>query len=249
MCQPSSIADAGIKNETRMREMNVDSTTFEVLLQDKDDDSSSDEKDDSSTVVNKSMDPLVRFDGWSFHQKDDQYPFQILGADDNDIQPRVLTPSIMEALRGFFPFNVSESNFWLKYSLVRDGASLATLLSRVRASTYTIVGVETNHGEVFGSFTGSPWRVGTKWYGSGESFLWRLKRSRLTSQKNSHHSNFENKMEVYPYTGYDELVQYCTTKTMAVGGGDWRNLPCPFDDEPKGIGFMVDGDLQVSIAL
>ena len=242
MCQPSSLSDAGVKVDTRKKGSNTTRSTFEVLLQD---DDNSDGQDDSSTVVNKKGDPLVRYDGWSFHQVGDQYPFQILGADDIDVQPRVLTPSIMEALRGFFPFAVSESNFWLKFSLVRDGASLATLLSRVRASTYTIVGVETNHGEVFGSFTGSPWRVGNKWYGSGESFLWRLKRSRLTSQRNSNHSNFENKMEVYPFTGYDDLVQYCTTKTMAVGGGDWVNLPCPFDDEPKGIGFMVDGDLQV----
>jgi hypothetical protein len=50
-------------------------------------------------------------------------------------------------------------------------------------------------------------------------------------------------MEVYPFTGYDELVQYCTPKTMAIGGGDWIDVPCPFDNEPRGVGFMIDGDL------
>jgi hypothetical protein len=184
----------------------------------------------------------VRYDGWSV-QKQAEYPFSMLGAGDVRVQPRVLTPSIMEALRGFSPYNSSESNFWLKFSLVRDGASLATLLSSVRASTYTIIGVETDDGEVFGSFTGSPWRTGTKWFGSGEAFLWRLKKSRITSLRNSHRSNFENEMEVYPFTGYDELVQYCTPKTMAIGGGDWIDVPCPFDNEPRGVGFMIDGDL------
>ena len=186
---------------------------------------------------------LIRFDGWSFHKKGDHAPFTILGADDASVQPRVLTPSIMEALRGFFPYSISESNFWLKFSLIRDGTSLATLLNAVRASNYTIIGVETTHGDVFGSFTGSPWRTGTKWFGSGEAFLWRLKKSRLTSVRNSALQDFENEMEVYPYTGYDDLVQYCTSKTIAVGGGTWLNLPCPFDDEPLGIGFMIDGDL------
>jgi hypothetical protein len=184
----------------------------------------------------------VRFDGWSNH-KAAEYPFRILGADDSQLKPRVLTPSIMEAFQGFLPYVISESNFWLKYSLVGDGASLATLLSCIRTSTHTIIGIETNEGEVFGSFTGTPWRAGTRWFGTGEAFLWRLKKSRFTSPKNASRSNFENEMEVYPYTGDDELVQYCTSKTIAVGGGDWIGNPCPFQDEPRGIGFMIDGDL------
>jgi hypothetical protein len=172
-----------------------------------------------------------------------EYPFLILGADGDNLSPRVMTPAMMEALRGFMPYRMSESNFWLKFSLVRDGASLPTLLATIRGSAYTMIGVETNHGEVFGSFTGTPWRTGGKWFGSGEAFLWRLKKPRYTSRHNSRKPNFEREMEVYPYTGYDELVQYCTPKTIAVGGGDWRDIPCPFDEDTKGIGFMIDGDL------
>ena len=173
-----------------------------------------------------------------------EYPFRILGADGKNVEPRVLTPSIMEVLRGFFPDSLRKSNLWLKFSMARDGASLATLLSTVRASAYTIIGVETMHGEVFGSFTGSPWRTGTRWYGSGnDAFLWRLKKARMTTPKNSNPSSSGNEMEVYPFTFFDNLVQYCTTKTIAVGGGDWSDNPCPFDNEPMGIGFMIDGDL------
>ena len=187
-------------------------------------------------------DHLVRFDGWA-QQRSMEFPFRILGADGDNLEPRVLTPSMMEAFRGFLPYAITESNFWLKFSLARDGASLATLLATIRASTYTIIGVETLNGEVFGSFTGVPWITGTKWYGNGEAFLWRLKKSRITSSKNSNQSDYENEMEVYPFTGYDYLVQYCTSKTIAIGGGDWVDHSCPFDDEPKGIGLMIDGDL------
>jgi hypothetical protein len=191
-----------------------------------------------------SRDQLVRFDGWSFQDKI-EYPFLILGADGDGLNPRVVTPAMMEALRSFMPYKMSESNFWLKFSLVRDGASLETLLTTVRASTYTLIGVETNHGEVFGSFTGTPWRIGSKWYGTGEAFLWRLKKRRCASPKNSKKSNFEREIEVYPFTADDDLVQYCTSKTIAVGGGDWQhnNNPCPYEDSEKGIGFMIDCDL------
>jgi hypothetical protein len=197
---------------------------------------------DDPELNDRSKDELVRFDGWSF-QRSIEYPFLILGADGDDLNPRVMTPSMMEALRGFMPYRVSESNFWMKYSLVRDGASLATLLASVRGSTYTLIGVETNHGEVFGSFSGTPWRISGKWYGNGEAFLWRLKKPRYTSPTNSRKPNFEREMEVYPYTGYDEMVQFCTAKTIAVGGGDWLGIPCPFNNDTKGIGFMIDGDL------
>ena len=206
-----------------------------LLVRDSEDDDENFEDDNEE---------LVRFDGWSNHRSDD-YPFRILDAADPNIRPRVLTPSIMEALQGFFPYQAAESNFWLKFSMNRDGASLAKLLDTIRASTHTIIAVETMHGEIFGSFTSTPWRAGTKWFGTGEAFLWRLKKSRMTSPKNSKLDNFENEMEVYPYTGYDDLVQYCTSKTIAIGGGDWtrENFVSPFDDEPKGIGLMIDGDL------
>jgi hypothetical protein len=216
-------------------------TTDIRLLVREEDDFEEDTAFDESSMVDDGK--FVRFDGWS-HHKSMEFPFRIIGADDDRyLEPRVLTPPMMEAFRGFLPYKVTESNFWLKFSLVRDGASIDTLLATVRASTYTIIGVETTNGEVFGAFCGTAWKVNNKWFGNGEAFLWRLKKSRLTSTKHIQEAKFENEMEVYPYTGYDVLVQYCTSRTIAVGGGDWYKHECPFEDEPKGIGFMVDGDL------
>ena len=173
----------------------------------------------------------------------DDYLFKILGI--KGVRPGVLTPPLMEAIRGFFPYGVAEENFLLKFSLERDGASLPSLLDKVRTSRYTIMSVETKDGTVFGAFCSSPWRVRPSWFGSGESFLWRLKNSRIAPGTNVRNYDFDNEMEVYPYTGNDELIQYCTKRTIAVGGGDWSDgLASPYDDEPAGIGFMVDGDLM-----
>lgn len=236
-CNPVSPEDAGISNDVVYKNHKASRNNDD----EEEDETETEEHIPAASVENSKQ--IVRYDGWSFHNKSDEGPFAILGADDPKLAPRVLTPSMMEALRGFFPFAVSESNFWLKFSLVREGASLATLLATIRASAYTIIGVETRHGEVFGSFTGTPWRTGSKWFGTGEAFLWRLKKSRYTSPNKAKRSDFENEMEVYPYTGCDDLVQYCTSKTIAVGGGSWIDTPCPFHNEPQGIGFMVDGDL------
>jgi hypothetical protein len=55
----------------------------------------------------------------------------------------------------------------------------------------------------------------------------------------------DNEMEVYPYTRSDEMIQYCTEKTVAVGGGEFsEDHTSPYAVEPKGIGFMIDGDLM-----
>ena len=185
---------------------------------------------------------LVRFDGWSF-QNLLEYPFSIIDTYGYDTNPRVFTPGVMEALRGFMPMKAMDHNFWLRFSLARDGTSFTRLLASIRASAYTMIGIETDRGEVFGSFTGRPWRIGSKWYGSSESFLWRLKQTRYTSARNSTNPHFEREIEVYPCTEDDDLIQYCTPKTIAVGGGEWQYHTCPYRDSGQGIGLVIDGDL------
>jgi hypothetical protein len=63
----------------------------------------------------------------------------------------------MESIYHFLPYSVSEQNYFMKYSLLRDGASFITLLQNVRGSQHTILALETTEGEVFGSFTSAQW--------------------------------------------------------------------------------------------
>jgi hypothetical protein len=199
----------------------------------------------------------------------------------DDVPPSslILTPPLMEALRGFLPISQSENHFWLKYSLKRgDGGSLPILLQKIHASTYTLLCVETKDGRVFGSFTSSPWRQRASWYGSGEAFLWQVP---LTQDKekdrkktNRHSTNStttttNHEIKVYPFTGHDDLVQYCSAKALAVGGGTWEDPSLPrspvrtdwttgadhegidvdaarnpySESEPGGIGLLLDADL------
>ncbi len=169
-----------------------------------------------------------KFDAWNVLTSEyDEYgfgrlEFGILGtsADDVDSQPHVLSPPLMESLFQFVPFAVSEQNFWMKYSLLRDGASFFKLLQNVRGSKATLIAMETVEGEVFGSFTSTPWRKHTSFFGSGESFLWRMRNDRKTECKSIiDQAKLESEIEVFPWTGDNYLVQLCTDNQIAVGGG------------------------------
>lgn len=178
-------------------------------------------------------------------------PFLILGtsADDVSAQPHVLSPPLMESLQSFLPFAISEQNFLLKFSMVRDGASLHTLLQNVRGAKYTILALETLDGEVFGSFTSEAWRKNWNYYGTGESFLWKMRRTR----KNPSHSiidqaQLESELDVYHWTGRNNFVQLCTNNRIALGGssttgtGDLSSYDNYDDDKAPTINGTLEED-------
>ena len=157
--------------------------------------------------------------------------FSILGtsADDLKCQPHVLSPPMMDALRPFLPFVVQQDNFWLKYSLVRDGASLRCLLSKVRSSARCLIAIETMNGQVFGSFTSTPFRLKAGgFYGSGEAFVWTLSQSRLTPCETVEDQVIlESNVQVFSWSGKNRNVQYLhsTDSPLLIGGGGPDNDP------------------------
>jgi hypothetical protein len=189
--------------------------------------------------------------------KDLQNTFRIIGtsADDKSAQPHVLSPPLMDGLMSFLPDNLIGENFWLKFSLVRDGASLQTLKRYVRASQYTILAIETPTGEVFGSFTSSPWRNNLGFYGSAPAFVWKMRHSRRTKCYSLFdQAQLESEIDVYMYAGTNELVQACRHDELAVGGDDglpnldegesYDELPDSFvRDANSGFALKLDDDL------
>jgi hypothetical protein len=128
------------------------SEQFESLLDDNDDDHSSNANDGSEFNVWKVLND--DFDGHDF-----AFTFSIFGTSADDIAstPHVLSPPLMESIYHFLPYSVSEQNYFMKYSLLRDGASFLTMLQKIRGSQHTILALETTEGEVFGSFTSAAW--------------------------------------------------------------------------------------------
>jgi TLD len=155
-------------------------------------------------------------------------PFRILGtsADDVDSHPHVLSPPLMESLQAFLPVEKSNDNFWMKYSMVRDGASLYSFLQRARGSKYSILAIETVEGEVFGAFTAEAWRKSWNYFGNGETFLWKMRHSR---REKCHsiidQAHMESEIDVYPYIGVNNCIQLCTSDKIAIGGGTYESSP------------------------
>ena len=173
-----------------------------------------------------------------------QTPFRILGtaADDVSCHPHVLSPPLMESLLAFVPESLSQSNFLLKYSLVRDGANLWTMLRQVRASDITFLAIETIDGHVFGSYTSQGWRLAQGWYGPKESFLWKMRRSRLhTTQSIVEQATQESEIQVYPYRVGNVAVQYCAKDCLMLGQGEL--LPNDLGGNHYGHGICLDASL------
>lgn len=155
--------------------------------------------------------------------KDPYLPFTILGtsADDYACHPHVLSPPIMEGLQSFMPESVADCNFFLKFSLVRDGPGLNSMLHRIRGCERTVLAIETTDGIVFGSFTSMPWRTQWGYYGNKESFVWRMRRSRQTECRSVvEQAMLESELEVFPYTGANHSIQLCQDDCLVLGSGE-----------------------------
>ena len=141
----------------------------------------------------------------------------------DSLEPHVLSPLLMKCLRDHLPYALREENFWLKYSLARDGASLETIFSTLRHSHHTLLAIETTHGRVFGSFTSSPWRPnGNSYYGSCEAFVWNLRKSREEDCNSlDEYILRESSLVTYQWShDGNRNVQLSNTKKLFVGGGN-----------------------------
>jgi TLD len=221
-----------------------------------------------STASSDQPDLEVVDDSWDLHSDTDEHPdawdvlkdpnaigygangtlpFRIFGtsADDESSKPHVLSPPLMESLQNFLPYGLSEQNFWMKYSLVRDGASMHSLLQHIRGAKYSIIALETSDGEVFGSFTSEVWRKNWNYFGTGESFLWRMRQRRTTECHSvEEQAQLESELDVYPWTGENNCVQLCTHDTIAVGGGaptsEKKDETDAEDESQYGFGIAID---------
>jgi hypothetical protein len=155
-------------------------------------------------------------------------PFKIFGTSAGDVSchPHVLSPPLMEGLQAFMPESFHEYHYWLKYSLARDGPSLMTMVRHCRANSHTVLAIETTDGHVFGSFTSQPWRLLSRgFYGSKDSFVWRMRRSRGEPCKSIvEQVLMESKIDVFPFTSRNNKIQFCSTQRISLGEGEVEEM-------------------------
>ena len=178
------------------------------------------------------------YDPWLFQETDmngKRRDFAILGTSHDDLEchPHVLSPVQMDRFQPLLPDIKRGESFWLKYSLVRDGASTISFLKQVRASPYTLLAIETVGGEVFGGFFANAWTVQSEYFGTGASFLWRMKHARKVPQGSNNSGEDggegsleeqierESDLEFFPAQVYygNNLFQLCHQDKITAGGG------------------------------
>jgi TLD len=181
-------------------------------------------KDEYSSDYGFSFTPAMTNQGSTLSSEEPLSGFVILGtsADDVSAQPHVLSPPLLDSLMNFLPENVIGQNFWLRYSLIRDGASLETLKHYVRAADHTLLAIETPAGQVFGVYCSSPWRNHQGYFGSPLSaFVWKMRYSRRTKCASLfEQAHLESEIDVYMATPNDpeQPIQVCRHDILGVGG-------------------------------
>jgi len=199
----------------------------------------SDAKQDSSSEIHDpwssatSLPSNILSNGQNAHMAQTK-EFRILGtsAEDESAKPHVLSPQTMESLQPHLPFAKRGESFWLRYSLVRDGASASTFLRQVRGAQHVLLAMENLEGEVFGAFTSSPWHIDHGYFGNGSAFVWKLRKPRefhdplheddsQTARQMSIIEQMQNEedVEVYPWTMTNHCLQTCQKGRISVGGG------------------------------
>mmetsp|Transcript_263 Transcript_263/g.300 ORF Transcript_263/g.300 Transcript_263/m.300 type:complete len:403 (+) Transcript_263:362-1570(+) len=217
-CCTTSQLEVSFEGERRYKSMNS-------LFQDEGDYDSDDAIMGDDILATKSQDFSVL--GTSYDMNNDYH----------HKSSHVLSPSLMDALRSHLPSSIKESNFWLKYSMIRDGANIRTLLQKVKSSKRTLLAIETMEGDIIGSFTSAPWCKTIEsrgYFGSGEAFVWRTDNKEhsssscatthtTSSAKEKEDDDEEQKsiVEVFHWSGKNCNIQALVNEKqqLMIGGG------------------------------
>merc|ERR1712144_180709 len=116
----------------------------------------------------------------------------------------------IEALVNYMPDRYNQHRWDLLYSAARDGISLQTLYRRVAKTSPTILFVKDMQSHVFGVFAPDPWKVHHKFYGTGETFVFRLEPDIQFYQWNQRDHSEEKR---------NNFFMFSTDDCIAVGGG------------------------------
>ena len=154
--------------------------------------------------------------------------FKILGTgvDDKSAHPHVLSPPLMDRLLSYVPKHLRGQNFWMRFSMIRDGASLETLKNSARATKDSILAIETTKGEVFGVFTSRPWKANPSAFGGPPAYVWRMRSSRMKKCYSLWEvAERENQIDVWEADEFSICkLQMLTKNRLGVGMGNMNKF-------------------------
>lgn len=131
-------------------------------------------------------------------QRDVRTP-QVIG------QSAILREDISDArfVTSNLPLRYGSHDWELVYSTMRDGTSLQTLYSNMSGPHPVIILIRDGRGHTFGCFTPAPWKVSSRYEGTGESFAFTLQPT----------------MKAYKWSRRNSYFQLGSASSLALGGG------------------------------
>lgn len=131
----------------------------------------------------------------------------------------ILTNDLAKQLRPRLPRILHIDSMVLLYSLTQNGSDFTTFYLNMKDTEYAVVLIETISGEIIGGFASSTWKVSSSYYGTGESFLFKIDKE-------------SNTIADYQWTSMNNFFMYSTEHQIGMGGG------------ADGFGFIVDTDFR-----
>ena len=120
------------------------------------------------------------------------------------------------------------SEWKMLFSIERDGTAFQTFYSQVEEQENTVIIIKDENDEIFGCFNAEQWRPTNKFYGNGQSFLFKFDQSGAVPQEDQRkQSVFENNqqtkidnIEVFFNSNANLKYQHSDEKSLTVGGSD-----------------------------
>lgn len=169
----------------------VDAVVDIVDLEDDDDDASQQQYVHSrnhSSISGFDLDGIGKYDAYepqeepgvhlgdtidpvSFHSKTEA---QDVFAIEVSEESKLISIDDMRGIASHMPLRHRQKKWILLYSTLRDGISMQTLLRKSKGKAPTVLLVRDMNKHVFGAFCSEPWRISSRYYGTGETFIFKV---------------------------------------------------------------------------
>jgi len=124
----------------------------------------------------------------------------------------LLTRALAELIADFLPVSLRTPGAveWvLRYTPKAHGVSMSTLYRNLAQCEKSVVVVTDTEGRIFGGFAPEPWEPRSKFYGSGEAFVFFF--------------DGTEELRFFPWATTNSYFMYSDFSVLAMGGGDGRH--------------------------
>ena len=115
----------------------------------------------------------------------------------------ILSTSEILELRRSIPLRFRNGSWRLLFCLSKYGCSYQTFFSQTEKKSPVILAILTDSGERLGCYTSSAFTCSRRYYGSGETFVFKL----------------QPQLQVFRWSQANEFFTYSTSQEIAIGGG------------------------------